>query len=50
MKAYWWQAGVHIEPESPEERKALYEAIGNLHLGDLRDKVPAGSDSHEEAH
>ena len=23
MKVFWWQAGVHIEPESDEERAAL---------------------------
>lgn len=42
MKVYWWQAGVHIEPESQEERKALYKTMGNLNLIDLRDKVQTG--------
>ena len=23
MKAYWWQAGIHLEPESKEEREYL---------------------------
>lgn len=23
MKIFWWQAGLHIEPESKEERTAL---------------------------
>ena len=24
MKIYWWQGGVHLEPETDEEREALF--------------------------
>jgi hypothetical protein len=29
MKVFWWQGGIHVEPETPEEAKAmrtLYDA------------------------
>ena len=30
MKIYWWQAGVHIDPESDEERQALGVLVRSL--------------------
>ena len=42
MKAFWWQGGVHIEPESEEERKSLYAITKNLGLVDLRPEPVSG--------
>ena len=37
MKVYWWQGGVHIEPESTKEREALLIIIESLNLIDVHD-------------
>ncbi len=29
MKIFWWQLGVHLEPETPEENKALRLLVNN---------------------
>ena len=42
MKVYWWQGGVHIEPESQEEREALYFLTNKLNLVNLSHEIPAG--------
>lgn len=51
MKVDWWQGGVHIEPESNEERKALYVLTENLNLTYFRKEIsssPTGdTDDHE---
>lgn len=51
MRVYWWQAGLHLEPESKEERAALgrlgefFSGLG--FLGDPDDQLPeAGKASH----
>ena len=30
MKAYWWQGGLHIEPDTEEEEGALTLLVGAL--------------------
>lgn len=30
MKAFWWQEGLHIEPESKEERTALVLLLDSI--------------------
>jgi hypothetical protein len=30
MKVYWWQGGLHAEPESPIETEALLVLLENL--------------------
>ena len=48
MKVYWWQRGVHLDPESREERSALYaiteslKQFKSLKVIHLRDKVRTG--------
>ena len=32
MKVFWWQCGLHIEPESKEESKALILLVDSLGL------------------
>ena len=35
MRIYWWQAGVHIDPGTDEERKALGVLVRSLDTLDL---------------
>lgn len=42
MKVYWWQGGLHLEPESQEEREALHLLTSRLNFIDLREEVPSG--------
>ena len=42
MKVYWWQGGLHLEPENDEERKALQRITQDLKLIDLRTKPMTG--------
>jgi hypothetical protein len=32
MKAYWWQGGLHLEPEGPQDTNALM-ALWNVSRG-----------------
>ena len=43
MRAYWWQAGFHLDPESKQEREAL-ERLGEFFsgLGYLGDRFASG--------
>lgn len=40
MKIFWWQAGVHVEPENKAERKWLYAMTQMLKRGDINIKEP----------
>ncbi len=33
MRVFWWQGGLHAEPESEEEREKLYDLVDNLKWG-----------------
>ena len=44
MRVFWWQTGLHIEPENKKEFKALMLLTGSLHLIDL-DQAVVGSPS-----
>ena len=36
MKAFWWQGGIHLEPETPEEGRAmrlLYDSVKRTSIG-----------------
>jgi len=35
MKVFWWQAGLHFEPESEEDSIALSVLAKSLHLTDV---------------
>ena len=32
MKIFWWQGGLHAQPETPEERKALAMLVDNARI------------------
>jgi hypothetical protein len=36
MKAFWWQAGLHLEPETDGERSALALVYESLKKTDIR--------------
>jgi hypothetical protein len=47
MKVFWWQAGLHFEPETSEERKALVLLFDSVDRstavsGILDEKLPEG--------
>ncbi len=46
MKVYWWQGGVHVEPENGDERRTLSELVKALQTGlkiiDLGHAIPDG--------
>ncbi len=42
MKVFWWQGGLHLEPESGEEAKALESIVTGLHVVDINQSVPSG--------
>ena len=44
MKVYWWQGGLHFEPEGDEERKALLVVTQNLRYVDDTDEECTGDD------
>ena len=55
MRIYWWQAGLHMQPESKEDHEALvsyYHMLERVKLGHVREKVPAyrgrGKESDKE--
>ena len=35
MKIYWWQGGVHIEPESAKERESLCNFTEHLNISQI---------------
>ena len=35
MKVFWWQAGLHFEPETGEERRALALLLDSAKLGSV---------------
>ena len=43
MKVDWWQAGVHIEPETDEERRALGVLVRALYTVKPIHEVTAGT-------
>ena len=46
MKVYWWQGGIHIEPESAKEREALFyltERLKLVQIGHGIEKSPFGT-------
>ena len=46
MKIYWWQGGVHIEPESAKEREALCkftELLDVVRVCDGVERSPIGA-------
>ncbi len=59
MRLKWWQAGLHLEAESQEDRKVLsviYDTLEKLNFGwtDLVDRVELGvvgkvETDHEES-
>ena len=42
MEVYWWQGGVHIHPESKEERKSLYVLTEALNITRTKKKASTG--------
>lgn len=44
MKVFWWQGGVHIEPENDEDRVALLAITAVLPWNGIRvgNEVPTG--------
>ena len=46
MKIYWWQDGIHIEPESAKERVALCnltELLNLVQIGHGIERSPIGT-------
>ena len=42
MKAYWWQGGVHIEPESDADRDTLVTFVNFLNVVRVEHQIPGG--------
>jgi hypothetical protein len=42
MKVFWWQGGLHLEPELSTESEALKVLTDNLKLVDISQDVPTG--------
>lgn len=42
MKIYWWQAGLHFEPQTEEEFKALTDLSELFHFTEFGEKVESG--------
>lgn len=40
MKVFWWQTGLHIEPENKKEFQALLTLSESLNLVDVGQRVP----------
>lgn len=40
MKAFWWQGGVHLEPDNEEEREVLRGFVKMLDLVEVHRKLP----------
>ena len=41
MKIYWWQAGLHIEPEADDERDFLVKLTDMLDRTDFSFQIPS---------
>ena len=44
MKAFWWQDGLHLEPETSEERAALVLIYDSLRKINLRSESASGEE------
>ena len=42
MKVYWWQAGLHFEPENERDSGALAVLAESLKLGQIAEEINAG--------
>ena len=42
MKIFWWQGGLHVEPENDDERKALLTLSNTLDGVDLGQELLSG--------
>ena len=42
MKVYWWQAGLHFEPESELDSVALTVLAKSLNLVDVDEQIVTG--------
>ncbi len=42
MKIYWWQDGIHVKPETQEERNALVVLSGSLNIANLAEQILTG--------
>ena len=50
MRVFWWQAGIHLEPESKEEREAmalLYDGFRKTGLWDEKQHSERPSEAAE---
>jgi hypothetical protein len=43
VKVFWFQAGLHFEPETKEEQKALALLLGAIKVVDLKDSAVGSS-------
>lgn len=41
MRTYWWQGGVHIDPETDDNWDFLLKVINSLECTDLISKIPS---------
>jgi len=42
MKVFWWQGGLHIQPESHKEAEALVAVVDSLNLVDVDESPTTG--------
>ena len=42
MKVFWWQGGLHLEPENSEDASALRVLSSSLHIVDVVKNVNTG--------
>jgi hypothetical protein len=42
MKVFWWQAGLHIQPEDKKEAELLVGFVESLKFVDINQGVPTG--------
>ena len=45
MRIYWWNNGLHVEPQTDAERDALATLTKSLDLADIGHDVPTGPTS-----
>jgi hypothetical protein len=45
MKIFWWQNGLHFEPETSEERKALALLLASSQLTSIAGEAKSGASS-----
>ena len=41
MKVYWWQAGLHFEPENEDDSMTLSNLAEFLKIIDIKHSIPA---------